>query len=182
MAARRRGGCSPRAAGSEPGWVSLMRWAQGSWGAAFPHGVSSPRQRLRSGTTHTQDPVFCTCYLHAPSGVGALPWVSLLCSPCLGEGPTVRLTRPRASRLPQSSPLEPGISSSWLSSLRGPSQSQAHLSIPLSPAQLHATCACCAQTMCQDWVRMWGSSVSKTVLVSAPLGKEQGKKAVSFRQ
>lgn len=164
-----------------------MCWARGSWGAAFPHGVSSPRQRRGSGTSHMQDTVFCTCHLHAPSGVCALPWASghfwasLLCSPYLGERPTVCLTRPRASCLPQSSPPEPGISSSWRSSLWGLSQIHAHLSIPLSPAQLHATCGCCARTMCQDWVRMWGSSVGKTVLVSALLGKEQGKKAVSFR-
>lgn len=139
----------------------------------FPHALGtgeleshvSPRCVQSSTETWIGDvPHAGPCFLHLlpPRAIrrGALPWVPLLCSPCLGEGPAVHLTRPRAPRLPQSSPLEPGISSSWLSSLRGPSQSHAHLVFPLSPAQLHATCACCAQTMCQDWVWMWGERPS----------------------
>lgn len=76
----------------------------------------------------------------------------------------VHPTQSLASCPPWCSPLTAG-----LSSLQGASQIQAHLSVPASPAQPHGTCGRRALTVCQDWARPWGSNVSKTVLVPAPL-------------
>lgn len=141
--------CFPRALGASP----TRFWTVVGWGGAN-HSVcvSSPDGDV--------DRAPVTPFGHRPACVPHPEHLATSRCPSSAVHPT----RSLASCPPWGSPLTAG-----LSSLRGASQIQAHLSVPGSPAQPQGTPGCRALTVCQDWARPWGSSVSKTVLVPAPL-------------